>query len=532
MLKVLLVDDEPFILQGLKVLINWKEEGFSIAGTASNGEEALAFLREQEVDLILADIKMPVMTGLELLEHIKEQKLSDAYVIILSGYADFDYAQQALRYDCMDYVLKPVEREELVSVIRKIFKINSNAQQEKQDSRKMKQAYLERNLIALIQGNYDNLNLEYVQSHMKLSEGVRYIEIKLDDMELLEEITDEDKKGLQRKLYQACLDFLQEDGSHCILDLSVHEKIYGVGLVYCEYMPEQKGVLEEHYLEEFRDYLGETVQEAIVMLVGKKVKGISNIARSYGTVSILRSFQGFRARKKIYYYEEEAQVTSGGIVLCKTSLDALLLAIEQNSQMDIRKSVELFYEEMQQMEVTGDTMTLNINYLLFQLIHLAIQQDDKVNQEEIMRVISESTFEKGVMRGSKLHLSRFACEYANYLAQLRKKVSHGVLAEIEKEIRENFAENLTLKEFSEKYYVNSAYLGQLFRKKYGQSFKDYLNSYRMEQAARMLLRTDDKIYQVAEKSGYHDLDYFVNRFIHAKGCTPAKFRRRAREADV
>ena len=84
MLKVLLVDDEPFILQGLKLLVDWEKEGFRIAGTAANGMEALAFLKKEKVDLVIADIKMPQMTGLELLEHIRKEKISDAYFVILS----------------------------------------------------------------------------------------------------------------------------------------------------------------------------------------------------------------------------------------------------------------------------------------------------------------------------------------------------------------------------------------------------------------------------------------------------------------
>ncbi|MCI7087491.1 MAG: response regulator, partial [Lachnobacterium sp.] len=92
MLKVLLVDDEPFIIQGLKVLIDWEQEGFMIAGTASNGKEAYDFLQKEEVDLIIADIQMPVMTGLELQETIRKENLSNAYFVILSGYADFEYA--------------------------------------------------------------------------------------------------------------------------------------------------------------------------------------------------------------------------------------------------------------------------------------------------------------------------------------------------------------------------------------------------------------------------------------------------------
>lgn len=91
-----------------------------------------------------------------------------------------------------------------------------------------------------------------------------------------------------------------------------------------------------------------------------------------------------------------------------------------------------------------------------------------------------------------------------------------MLGEIECEIRKNYAKNITLKSLSEKYYVNSAYLGQLFRKKNGQSFKDYLNNYRMERAADLLLHTDKKIVEIAEEVGYHDLDYFDDPFYSGK----------------
>jgi len=527
MLKVLLVDDEPYIIKGLSVLIDWEDEGFVIAGTASDGEEALTFLRKNKVDVIIADIQMPGMTGLELLAKIKAEKISDAYFVILSGYADFSYARQALRCDCIDYVLKPVEKDELISVIHKVERVSQNDRQKKQDDKKMEQAYLARHLLALVRGKYDAENLSYVNKHIELSDIVRYVQIVLDDTKM-EEYSDEEFRSYQRMLFHASTDFLKDESSHCIFDVSNDEKTYDIGFIYCDFMPEKRNLTENEFLREFHGYIKSKIDIPVAMLVGKREKGISNIARSFGTAGILRSFQGFRQKKDIYYYEEEVQVTNGGILLCKKSLDALLVAIEQNSQTEIRKSIELFYEEMQQMEVTSDTMNLNIHYLLFQLIHLATEQDDNVNQEEIIRLISESTFTEGLKRGSKMHLTRFASEYASYLAQLRKNVSRGVLSDIDKEIREHYAENLTLKGFSEKFFVNSAYLGQLFRKKYGVSFKDYLNNYRIEQATALLLRTDDKIVEIAEKTGYHDLDYFVNRFISVKGCTPAKFRKQAR----
>ena len=471
MLKVLLVDDEPFIIQGLKVLIDWEQEGYMIAGTASNGKEAYDFLKKESVDLIIADIQMPVMTGLDLQEAIRKENLSNAYFVILSGYADFEYARRALQNECTDYILKPVDRDMLLKLLNRVSAMRDEDDRMRQKNNKMEKAYLARNQIALIKGKYDDSNLQYVTSQMKCKEGVRYVEIQMAECDADEDVTDQEMREFQRQMYECCTAFLNDYAENCVFDASADEN----------------------------------------------------------SACMLRSFQGFRSKKDIYFYEEEVQVSNDGMVLCKKSLDDLLKVVEQNNHMEIRAAVDRFYGEMSQRGLRGESMTLNINYLLFQLIHLASEQDDEVNQEEILRLISESSFETGTMRGSKTHLMRFACEYGDYLSQLRKNVSRGVLGNVEKEIKEHYADNLTLKGLSEKYYVNSAYLGQLFRKKYGQSFKDYLNNYRMDQAVDLLLHSDKKIIQVAEEVGYHDLDYFVNRFIQVKGCTPAKFRKQMQQ---
>lgn len=529
MLRVLLVDDEPFIIQGLKVLINWEEEGFEIAGTASNGQEAYDFLCKEKVDLIIADIQMPIMTGLELQAKLRKDNVSEAYFVILSGYADFSYAQQAIKNECTDYILKPVDREILLKLLNRVLTMRNEEEQISQKTKKMERAYFARQLISLIKGKYDNQNLDYVRSHMKCREGVRYVEIQMGGCDEEDDITDKEMREFQRQMYECCISFLKEHAENCVFDVAADEKIYDVGLIFFEYMAEEAEEDEKEYLNGLLKYLNDNLPRPVIMLVGKRVQDISHIARSYGNSCMLRSFQGFRSKKDIYFYEEEVQVSTDGMVLCKRSLDELLKVVEQNNHMEIRAAVDQFYEEMGQMGLHGESVNLNINYLLFQLIHLASEQDDEVNQEEILRLISESSFETGVMRGSKAHLTRFACEYGDYLSQLRKNVSRGILGMVEKEVRENYSENITLKSLSEKYYVNSAYLGQLFRKKYGQSFKDYLNNYRMDQAADLLIHTDDKIIQIAEAVGYHDLDYFVNRFIQVKGCTPAKFRRQIQQ---
>lgn len=356
---------------------------------------------------------------------------------------------------------------------------------------------------------------------------MRYIDIQLVDLSDPTDVEDMEMRSLQRKLYQGCREFLKEDEAHCIIDVSAEENIYDVGVIYCDYMAAKNNCTEKGYLEKFINYLGVALKQKLVMHVGKRVADISAVSKSYGTACMLNSLQAFHDRKSIYFYEEEIHVNSDGMLLCKAELDNLISAIEQNDKVRIHEAVDRLYAELRRTGGMGETIHLNINYLLFQLIHTATEQDDCVNQEEILHLISESTFEEGIKRGSRVHLARFACEYAEYLAQLRKNVSRGVLAMIEQEVREHFADNLTLRDLGQKYYINNAYLGQVFRKKYKQSFKDYLNNYRIEQAAQLLVRTDDKIYKIAEDVGYKNTDYFINKFIAVKGCTPSKFRKQS-----
>ena len=525
----MLVDDEPLILEGLSVLLDWESEGCKIVKKASNGEEAYEYLKENKVDLILADIKMPIMTGLELLERVREEELSDAYFAILSGYNDFSYAQKAIKYSCMEYILKPVAKDELLQLVRKAVKEKELVVMEKAKQETYERSYLIQNIASLVRGKWEPNALEYVKKNLSFSESIRYVRIMPEGNVLMEELSDHERLEMRNLVYDNCKKFLKEDEAYCIKTALWKEEEYEISVLYCEEMAKKHNLSIEAFMDKLLKAAEYKVGIPLVFLIGKEVEDISKISHSYSSACVLNAFQGFRAQKKIYFYEKEVQVNQSKVVLCKQSIDKLVQAVEQNDRVAINSSVDELYKEMENMGMTGEIVSMNTNYLLFQLIHLAVEQDESVDQEEVMRYISNNAFDSNITRGSRSHLRRFACEYAEYLIQLRKNVSRGVLLDVEREVKENYAENLTLKDLSKKYYVNSSYLGQIFRKKYGQSFKDYLSNYRINVAAQMLLKTDKKISVIAEEVGYHDTDYFISRFIEQKGCTPARFRKNAGE---
>ena len=201
MLKVLLVDDEPFIVQGLSALIDWEKEGFEIVGTAGNGSEAVEFLKSNPVDLILADIKMPVMNGLEFLKYIRETHLSEAFFVILSGYGDFTYAKEAIKWQCTDYILKPIQKSQLLALLSKVKQMQQDKKEESERIRKIGKAYFVRQMQTLLLGRQEETALSYVKGQVDFGRGIRYIGIESEDGETDTDIGPEKKRQLQREIY-------------------------------------------------------------------------------------------------------------------------------------------------------------------------------------------------------------------------------------------------------------------------------------------------------------------------------------------
>ena len=532
MLKVMLVDDEPFTLQGLQVIIDWESGGFEITALCSNGKEALKYLKENHVDLVISDIRMPEMTGLELLETVKKEKISDAEFVLLTGYDDFAYTQKAIRNGCLDYILKPVEEEELISVLRKVTNLNKESIILRKDREKMEDAYLARIIRHLIRGKFNEEDIEYANKHLQLSGNMRFIYIELVHRETDEDPADSDEydmSALQKQLFSACREVLKEYSNHFTMDISFDEDNNNVGFLYCENMATIRDMSEKDFLDAFIKKIEVLTIKPIRMFCGESVPDIASLSKSFDSCRRLKSIAGFHNRKKLYFYEE-TQTGHANIVLCKNTIDDIIGSIVKNDTAMIEEGVEKLYDELHGKEGTNRDFDLNINYLLFQLIHLASELDDTVNQEEIIQYISEQTSEDAFVRGSHQHLKKFALEYASYLSELRKSISHGILASVETEVREKYAENISLKYLGDKYHINSSYLGQVFSKKYGMSFKNYLTNYRIREAAMQIINTDKKINKIAEDVGYKDCDYFIRKFIEIMGCTPSKYRKTNREA--
>lgn len=183
MIKVMIADDEPFIRQGLKILINWEQYGFTVCAEASNGKEALELMDSMSIDLIITDIKMPNMSGIELIEYTWDHISKQIRFIILSGFYEFEYARKAIKYGVVDYVLKPVQKEELIRALENYKEQHYKRIADRKKLENSDKLEFDRCLSYLISDKYDKDNLDYVKSFTSDYSDIRYISIEYDPSE-------------------------------------------------------------------------------------------------------------------------------------------------------------------------------------------------------------------------------------------------------------------------------------------------------------------------------------------------------------
>lgn len=527
MLKVLLVDDEPFIRRGLSVIIDWEAEGFHIEDEAADGYEALEKIKAHKYDLIIADIRMPKMSGLELLGEIRQQNLSDAHFVIISGYHEFSYAKMAIEYGCRGFIVKPVDRDELLSLLHSI-----SDECEKSKIREAKEslrdrALFDRHITSVILGKYDAINLNYLKNNFRASTRMRYINFELDQTDPeLQKHSETEKRGIQRALYERMLNILGDDAYHVIFDVNKYEDCYGVGFIYCDYLADAQGVDEKQYLQYLSDKVNKDFGYHVSISAGCKVSSFEELSTSYKSSAIAKFMQDFSEDDIVFadsVYSDGEQSDCGET---KRLDDALVAAVESNDAQKIEQSVSALYTALSESGSDYRMIRLNMNYVMFQLMHLAISRDPNIDQKEVVSFIINNCFDTQVSRGSMSHFLQFCNEYASYVDQITSDNTGSVLARIEKDIAENYTENISLRSLSEKYFINSAYLGQLFRRKHGCSFKEHINRLRITRASELLMRTDKKVYEISEEVGYQSVDYFINKFVALQGHTPTQFRKK------
>lgn len=520
MLKVLLVDDEPYVLEGLKIMVDWSAYGFKVCGEATNGEDALEIVKICNPDLIITDIKMPVMDGLEFIKLSYEKLNSNAKFIILSGYDEFSYAKQAMTYKIKNYLLKPLDDDELKEVLSKLSTEILDERRKAENINKQLTFITTQCIHRVINGEDKATLLERTRMLLNLNEGQEYrcVMLYIDDLNI--SIKKIGKMDIEIKRNKA-IELLQSElGSEFQYNFFEDDK-GRFCLIICEDMP---------FYGQFESFIS-ALQKKLKHLIGSCVSlAYSTIANKICTLGEMYRQVSYAIEFKFYFGQDsiinftDVEDKKLNYQVHTPNFNNLLYYIKNNNLNGIKMSVKLIFEQFQK-ELSAPEIIINyFNNFLLEIVKI-IGEFDGPSKDISQKVMEFDNFlgYPSINDLSQAFLEK--CFYtASYINNLKKKDSQYIIYEIKNYINDNFYKDIKLKTVASLFFMNSVYLGQLFKKTTGMQFSEFLNSVRIEEAKKLLRQTNMKVVEISKAVGYSDPKYFLQKFKATTNLSPSAFK--------
>ncbi|NIK71222.1 response regulator transcription factor [Paenibacillus sp. BK720] len=519
MYDVLIVDDEPVARQSLRYLIDWEELGFTVKGEAQDGQQALDMLRDNRYALVLTDIRMPVVNGLEMAAAMQE--FTDTPVVILSGYDDFAYAREGLRLGVKEYLLKPVDEEDLIALLKKLAAGMREQQLLEKRQRLGLSAGRDQLLRRLVHGQIAPRELEEQLRLLGLhAKEERYACLLLE----LDFIADGEMPDRDTELMRFAIRNIAEEvtnGSGYVFEES-EERIgvllggpaRGMGLDDCR----QWG---ERLLSSAVKY----AKASVTVGIGGSVGSVADIKQSWSEAEEALDGKFLSGTGTVLLPRWKAEAGDGEPDALR-ALEAEALEMARSCRRtDTIRALGRLWECFRTEQVPESRAKMSVLELFIQLFRMMKEQGashDRLfdpslgDYERIMRI---KTMDE---------LLRFTegkcCEVVDAMQRTKEVRPNKIVAEVKRIVQEQYGGPISLREVAATIYMNPNYLGKLFKANTDQSFNDYVLQVRMEKAKELLLHTDKKVYEIAQEVGFSELDWFYKRFKAYTGVSTGDYR--------
>jgi two-component system, response regulator YesN len=519
--KVILVDDEMYFRKGLRNLINWEDCGFQVVGEAANGEDALKMMHEVNPDLIVTDIRMPVLDGIGLIKQAIEIDGVQTKFIIISGHSDFKYAQQALRYGVHDFVLKPIDQDEIEQTLRSLSK-TINEQKKLHEQMLEEQAKIVFNHLLLGQGKENDHSVDLLNL-LSLGNPNEFFYLLIEVNGMLGESTlNNEERVRQIKLTLA----------NVIRDVcSGHERIWiqkvaqcAVGVLITSNHLSRFQMSIKNFVTWVRKELTNRISEDFTFYVGEAVPSLTFLKKSSDAVERAKQHKYANNEMGIIFYEDIVDKPITFAEPDETIYQSLIEHIEERSTTQIIHSLELFFQSLVSKKLSQNAVLATLNSFVYSVLKIIKKMGGDPSTLQTYRIIFTLHNYNLTIPQLKELIIDFIIECKDEISKLRKQSANGEAHKIKQYIDLHYHENISLKTIASKFFMNPVYLGQLFKKTYGIYFKDYLLQVRINEAKKMLRQSEKRIYEIAECVGFNNTDYFVTIFGKLENITPSEYR--------
>ncbi|MFE5322998.1 response regulator [Paenibacillus sp. NPDC056579] len=514
MYKVLLVDDERIILDGISRIVDWEGAGTVLAGTARNGIEAYEFVSVNRPDIIISDIKMPGMDGLQLAAKLHAD-FPDIRVVLLSGFGEFEYARSAMEYGVKHYLLKPCNENKIMEVLQELVGELEQERESEQFVRTMREGlekvlpYVKEQFLKEFVTNktYGNRDWEYYRHLFRVDLGSRHVRLLLFhldgpfEFEHLFAVKNIAEELLDKTVLSSTV------GDHVLIVVEDPEEL--------SVLLERIGNIRETFLRYYRIDLTIALSEADVITRTRKLFKQTLECLNYrfylgeGSVITERDILGLTT--------ESAE--SGDL---NFNEEHLMLQIKTGRWEEASREIDLFFQRIAELRSDIATSQSYVIQLFMAMIRLGKSDDMSRYMDQMVKLMQLDTLQA---------IQAFFKEAAEHITLLHYEQTKTKNSAIVSKVIDIVNNHLGDPELSlnwvahQMLYMNSDYLGKLFKKETGEKFSNYVMKTRISKAIDLIEQNRDiKIFELAEQLGFGDNpQYFSQVFKKYAGCTPSEY---------
>lgn len=510
--RILLVDDEPYTREGLKNLIDWQAHGFAVCGEAGDGRSAVELVARLRPHVVITDIRMPEMDGLELIRKTRQDLGLDCLFIVLSGYNEFAYAQTAMRFDVKHYILKPIDEQELARALDGMRTEIDRGIRHERERQESALALAPAVLQKLMRGKPDGDAAGYAGKWLDCRDGDGMLFLMAEVLERPKDgnLLEEARRRVEKTLGTDRLPMMLEE-----------ETTRYYILVNSDTLMRRGGSVAGLCRMLLKSVSADGRLRAAVYAGGRQDR-LDRLHLSFQSCLAARERNFFDRREGILYHEQEDGVNALNYHIQDIACPALSEAVEAGREADIPAAVGSMFESMRLQRLAPEAVRVClVGYMAEMVRAVSAVNGDAGNLLERFRADSMEDMAAPQLQE---YMLEFCLECARCAKAGRDGNTRGLMADVERYVQRNYKGDISLKAVAEHFYINPIYLGQLFRKSLGVYFNDYVNRLRVEEAERLLKGTDLKIREIAERVGYADPDYFIRKFRKLRGLNPSQYR--------
>ena len=521
---IMVVDDEAEVRQGIANKINWNALGFKIVADAENGRDALEKAENLDLDVVLTDIKMPFMDGLQFGAELARRKPA-VKLIVFSGFDEFEFAKEAIKLNVVEYVLKPVNAEELSNILRRVKETLDRELAQRRNINQLTEAYQrslplmrDKFLHDLLRAPMDSAEVRSLSERHALTvrEG-KYKVVAVCNVD----VRADRPPAIAPELVSVSVRQMLDDELRGRCKREIFPSVTSVIVI---------AAWDKEGVEELMNLLTEVCEEAnrifnvsVTAGIGRPREKVEELYLSYAEARAAVEYKVVAGTGKAIYIGDMERTGSENAEYDPRKDQKLLSAIKFGSREQIAAQVDQLLDEGGDAWSTQARLMAALGALIPIIQRYGLDECEMLGaREDWLDLLTENTPRADI----RAWLLEVCLRMSGRLNQERVSTAKRLVEEAEGYIRDHYKDSsLSVEELCQRLHISQSYFSTIFKQETGMSCVQYLTDVRMERAVELLRTTDDKTYLVAEKVGYDEPNYFSYVFKKKFGVSPSQYRK-------